>query len=90
MFAGLESLQQEGGLNVNILNQESIGSVIPPLLFKFAIAFVIGNCKGHGVLCDRYASHKILMLCRDCNCSLNDADDHMIECQMRNVTDIKG
>ena len=88
MFAGLESLQQDGGLYVNVLNQESQGSVMQ-LLFKFAIAFVIGDCKGHDVLCGRYASHQILMLCRDCNCSLNNADDHTIICQMRNISDIK-
>eukprot|EP00978_Attheya_sp_CCMP212_P034115 scaffold141505_cov55-Attheya_sp.AAC.1 len=73
MFAGLESLMEDGGLEIEGLED----------------TFVIGNCKGHDVLCGRYASHKILMLCRDCNCSLSDADDHTVECVMRKVADIK-
>jgi hypothetical protein len=88
MFAGIESLMKDGGLEIDGL-EDSVSGVCIKLLFKFAIAFVIGDCKGHDVLCGRYASHKILMLCRDCNCSLSDADDHSVECVMRKVADIK-
>jgi hypothetical protein len=88
MFAGLEALMADGGLKINSLKDPKTGVSIK-LLFKLAIAFVIGDCKGHDVLCGRYASHKILVLCRDCNCSLSHADDHTVECVMRKVADIK-
>eukprot|EP00978_Attheya_sp_CCMP212_P016571 scaffold43586_cov39-Attheya_sp.AAC.1 len=79
---------EDGGLEINGL-EDSISGICIKLLFKFAIAFVLGDCKGHDVLCGRYTSHKILMLCRDCNCSLSDDDDHTVECVMRKVADIK-
>jgi hypothetical protein len=88
MFAGLKKIQEQGGLHIDIVKPQS-GGVEVKLLLKVPIAFIIGDCKGHDVLCGRFASHKIEILCRDCNCLHKDADNHLTECQMRKMCDIK-
>ena len=58
--------------------------------FKLAVQVIIGDCKGHDVLCGRYASHSILVkqLCRDCKVSTLDGDDPFHCCKWRKRSDI--
>ena len=50
------------------------------VVFKIAIQVIIGDCKGHDVLCGRMGNHseKTPGFCRDCNVSYDESDlsDH--------------
>ena len=47
---------------------------------KIPIMFIIGDCKGHDLLCGREASHQAHHLCRDCNCTKESGDDPLVKC----------
>jgi hypothetical protein len=89
IFADIHCFQKEGGIGYTFPQSSQNDSDVT-LLLKIPIAFIIGDCKGHDVLCGCYASHSIIMLCRDCDCTLiTDADAHKIKCKMRELSDIK-
>ena len=45
------------------------------------VQFIIGDCKGNDLLCDRKGGHSLNMkgLCRDCNVSPDDDDNTCID-----------
>jgi hypothetical protein len=88
IFADIHRFQKEGGITLTFIPSASDRCGVT-LIMKIVIAFIIGDCKGHDVLCGRYASHSIIMLCRDCDCTLANADNHKIKCKMRKLSDIK-
>eukprot|EP00978_Attheya_sp_CCMP212_P002242 scaffold4612_cov35-Attheya_sp.AAC.2 len=61
IFADMHRLQKAGGIIKTFLKSSSNGSDVTVTL-KIPIAFIIGDCKGHDVLCGRYASHSIILL----------------------------
>ena len=48
---------------------------------KFPIQFVIGDCKGHNLLCGRYGSNNTNSLCRDCDVLLINGGDPSTICK---------
>jgi hypothetical protein len=57
----------------------------------FRLAFIIGDTKGHDVLCCRMGSHnKTPGLCRDCNMTTANADNPNISCQFLKQSDLAG
>ena len=50
IFADIKAFMDQNGLEVNSL-RNPISGLKQKLVFKFAIAFVIGDCKGHNMLC---------------------------------------
>jgi len=50
---------------------------------KVPIAFIVGDCEGNDRLCGRYGTHNLgnALVCRDCDCSTDDADDPLIICE---------
>eukprot|EP00978_Attheya_sp_CCMP212_P024611 scaffold77587_cov39-Attheya_sp.AAC.1 len=84
----IHRLQKAGSNIITFLKLSSNGSDVTVTL-KIHIAFIIGDCNGHDVLSGRYASHSIILLCRDCDCTLTNADNHQIKCKMRDMSEIK-
>ncbi len=56
---------------------------------KFPLMFIIGDCKGHDMLCGRVSAHTTKGLCRDCDCTLASADDPMVKCTLYKQSDIE-
>ena len=83
ILSGVKDIQTNGGITFKFPQSQA------DIILKLPIAFVIGDCKGHDVLCGRYGSHSIDYLCRDCTCPLSEGDNHNFECEMRNVKDIQ-
>lgn len=55
----------------------------------FRVAFIIGDTKGHDVLCCRLGSHNLTPgLCRDCNMSTEFADNPSIPCSFLKQSDL--
>jgi hypothetical protein len=56
----------------------------------FQLAFIIGDTKGHDVLCCRMGSHNNTPgLCRDCNMTTQHADDPNVPCQFHKQRDLE-
>lgn len=69
------------GLNWQFRNVPGSDSVITKKLI-FKLAFIIGDTKGHDVLCCRMGSHNNTPgLCRDCDMTTNLADNPKIPCE---------
>ena len=75
---------KEGGLNHGVENKVVLKLIL-------AICLVLGDCKGHDVLCGRFACHTgvVKYLDRDCDCEFEDADDPWVQCTMRDATQFK-
>lgn len=55
----------------------------------FRLAFIIGDTKGHDILCCRMGSHNNTYgLCRDCNMTTQNADNPDIPCQLFKQQDL--
>jgi hypothetical protein len=80
MLSGLVLAQNKGGIQCSVLHQVDDRTEME-LCFKVPLAFVIGDVEGHDVLCARYHTHNTTMLSRECNCSMADADNHQVQCQ---------
>jgi hypothetical protein len=58
-------------------------------LLKFRLAFIIGDTKGHDVLCRRMGSHyNTIGLCRDCDMTTEMADDPKAHCSFLKQKDL--
>ena len=74
----LRQIQESGGL---LWNLEYKGKTFK-VRFKFPIQFVVGDCKGHNLLCGRFGSHNNTnSLCRDCDVLLKKSDDPNVTCK---------
>ena len=74
----LREIQESGGL---LWNMEYAGKTFEVRL-KFPIQFVIGDCKGHNLLCGRFGSHNNTnSLCRDCDVLLKRSDNTNVICK---------
>ncbi len=86
LFSGLEQVQKEGGITCSIPNTS--GKSIE-LCFKVPLCLSVGDVQGNDILCSRYASHTINTLNRECNVSLEDADNGDIVCNYTHASDIQ-
>jgi hypothetical protein len=59
------------------------------LCFKVPLAFVISDVEGHDVLCAHYHTHSTKKLSRECDCSMEDADNHEVECEYIRASDLR-
>ena len=76
ILADIKEIQKAGGIDWVF----EINGTKHKRRLKIPIMFIIGDCKGHDVLCARVASHQAHYLCRDCNCSKESGDDPMVVC----------
>jgi hypothetical protein len=80
ILSGLVRAQNNGGIKCCVLaDQLDADGAETDFCFKVPLAFVIGDVEGHDVLCARYHTHNTKMLSRECNCSMEDADNHQVE-----------
>ena len=77
ILSGLVTAQRNGGIKASLLHD----GLEEEFCFKVPLAFVIGDVEGHDVLCGRYHTHSTKQLSRECNCSMDDADNHEVECE---------
>lgn len=57
----------------------------------FSLAFIIGDTKGHDLLCGRMGSHNFTTgLCRDCDMTTDNADDPNYQCNFLRQSDLAG
>jgi hypothetical protein len=77
ILSGLVSAHKNGGIKTSLLYK----NVEEKYCFKVPLAFVIGDVEGHDVLCGCYHTHSTKTLSRECNCSMEDADNHDVECE---------
>jgi hypothetical protein len=75
ILSGLVCAQRNGGIKAPLLYQ----TVEEELCFKVPLALVISDVEGHDVLCARYHTHSTKKLSRECDCSMEDADNHEVE-----------
>jgi hypothetical protein len=67
----------------------TVTAAIREFCFKVPLAFVIGDVEGHDeILCTRYHTHNTKMLSRECNCTIDDADNHEVECKYIRASDL--
>ena len=77
--------QLEGGMEWDFV----IDGITYRKTLKFPLMFIIGDCKGHDMVCGRKASHTTKGLSRDCDCTLASSDDPMVKCNMVKQRDIE-
>jgi len=79
ILAELIDCQLAGGISTTI----SINGFHQQVTMKVPIAFIVGDCKGNDRLCGRYGTHNLgnALVCRDCDCLTEDANDPLIDCQ---------
>ena len=77
--------QREGGFDWDFV----IDGVTYRKKLRFHLMFIIGDCKGHDMVCGRVSAHTTKGLCRDCDCTLASADDPMVKCTMFKQSDIE-
>ena len=85
ILSDLKEIQKAGGIDWEF---EIEGKKYKRRL-KIPIMFIIGDCKGHDVLCGRQASHQAHHLCRDCNCTQESGDDPFVQCTFHKQSEIE-
>lgn len=89
ILSGLVRAQNNGGIKCCVLaGQLDAEGAEREFCFKVPLAFVIGDVEGHDVLCARYHTHNTKMLSRECNCSMEDADNHQVDCKYIRASDL--
>lgn len=83
IFEDVHSIQKKGGMlfRLPFPGQKSL----VPVLIKFPIMYVIGDCLGNDKLCHRRQSYRPTKLmntgvCRDCNVTFKHCDSHNYKC----------
>jgi hypothetical protein len=89
ILSGVVRAQKNGGIKCGVMDQLDADGVERVFTFKVPLAFVIGDVEGHDVLCGRFKTHNTHMLSRECNCTLDDADNHKVKCQYIRASDLK-
>ena len=77
ILSDLREIQDSGGLLWDLPYKGKTHRV----RFKFPIQFIIGDCKGHNLLCGRYGSNNSNSLCRDCDVLLVNGGDPSVQCK---------
>ena len=93
IFKETKDIRDSGGIRLTL----NFGDTLQYDIIAIpVIQFIIGDCKGNGLLCGRKGDHSLLMngLCRDCDISPMHADDRCIgkelRCQFITIDDVLG
>ena len=85
ILSDLKQIQKAGGIDWEF----EIDGIKHKRRLKIPVMFIIGDCKGHDVLCGREASHQAHHLCRDCNCTKESGDDPFVQCTFHKQSTIQ-
>ena len=85
ILSDIKEIQKAGGIDWEF----EVNGIKHKRRLKIPIMFIIGDCKGHDVLCGRQASHQAHHLCRDCNCTQESGDDPLVQCTFHKQSDIE-
>ena len=85
ILRSLVSTQQKGGV---LWDLEYKGKVHRVNL-KLPICVIIGDAQGQDKLCAKYGSNNVDMLCRSCDCTMENADNPFYKCQYKRMDAIK-
>jgi len=77
ILKGLCHAQACGGITTPVLNPDSKEVT---LTFVTPICALLGDVEGHDKHCGRFGSHSTPILCRECNCGLDHADNPHVHC----------
>jgi hypothetical protein len=89
ILSGLVCAQNNGGVKCCVLaDQLDASAAETEFCFKVPLAFMIGNVEGHDVLCAHYHTHNTKMLSCECDCTMEDADNHEVECEYIRASDL--
>ena len=77
ILKGLRHAQACGGITTSVLNPVSKEVT---LTFVTPICALLGDVEGHDKHCGRFGSHSTQVLCRECNCRLDNADNPHEHC----------
>ena len=89
IFSGIELIHKKGGMKIML---DFGNGKVHKVIAKPAIQFIIGDCKGHDLLCGRKGGHSIATpgLCRDCDIKTVDAGNPDVPCTFRTVASMLG
>jgi hypothetical protein len=86
LLSGLVESQREGGVTCSIRNPS--GEAIP-LCFKVPLCLSIGDVEGQDLQVGRYASHQTTVLNRECDVTMENADNGDVICNYTVAKDIQ-
>jgi hypothetical protein len=85
----IELVNQHNGLTWDFCNVPGKNEMIRKKLL-FRVAFIIGDTKGHDILCCRMGSHNHTPgLCRDCDMTTENADNPFVPCNFLKQNDLQ-
>ena len=84
ILKSLRECQEAGGFVENLW----IGNRCYRVHFKFPVGPLLGDCEGHDVQCMQHKGHNCNSICRDCDCSMADADNPDVQCNYLKQADM--